>query len=127
VEKFLITIAFALACVVATQDAPIVWGGDHIEMEVTRTGARIEFDCARGTIDQALRPDAKGAFKVRGTFTPERSGPTRGEDAPSPKATYSGTIAGDAMTLRVVVEGGDPQGTSYELTRDRRGNVRKCR
>ena len=126
-ERFLITIVCALGCVVLTQDAPIVWGGDHIEMEVTRTGARIEFDCARGTIDEPLRPDAKGAFTVKGTFTPQQSGPTRGDDAPAPKAAYSGTIKENVMTLRIVVEGGDAQGTSYELTRDRRGNVRKCR
>jgi hypothetical protein len=123
----LITVLCTLAWVSSTQDAPIVWGGDHIEMEVSRTGARIEFDCAHGTIDEPLRADAKGAFKVKGTFTPERSGPTRDDNPPAPKATYSGTITDAAMTLRIVIEGGDAQGTSYELTRDRRGNVRKCR
>jgi hypothetical protein len=127
VEKILITILCALAWVSSTQDAPVVWGGDHIEMEVTRTGARLEFDCARGTIDEPLRPDPHGAFKLKGTFTAERGGPTRDDNAPPPKATYSGTIYGTAMSLTVVVEGGDARGTSYELIRDRRGDVRKCR
>jgi hypothetical protein len=127
VERFLITIVCALAWVAQTQEAPIVWGGDHIEMEVTRAGARLEFDCAHGTIDEPLRADPQGAFKLKGTFTPERGGPTRDDNAPAPKATYSGTINETAMSLKVVVEGGDAQGTSYELTRDRRGNVRKCR
>ena len=117
----------ALAGVGSTQEAPIVWGGDHIEMEVTRTGARIEFDCAHGTIDEPLRADAQGGFKVKGTFTPERSGPTRDDNPPAPKATYAGTIHGTVMSLSVVIEGGDARGLSYELTRDRRGNVRKCR
>ena len=121
VERILITILCALAGVGSTQDAPVVWGGDHIEMEVTRTGARLEFDCAHGTIDEPLRPDAKGAFKVNGTFTPERGGPTRDENPPAPRATYSGTINETAMSLEVVVEGGDAKGTSYELTRDHGG------
>ena len=122
-----ITILGALAWVGATQDAPVVWGGDHIEMEVTRSGARLEFDCAHGTIDEPLRPDPQGAFKLKGTFTPERGGPSRDENRPAPRATYSGTIYGTAMALKVVVEGGDAKGTIYELVRDQRGNVRKCR
>ena len=126
-EKILIAILCALAGVGSTQDAPVVWGGDHIEMEVTRKGARLEFDCARGTIDEPLRADSQGAFKLKGTFTPERGGPSRDENAPAPKATYSGTIYGTAMTLKVVIEGGDAKGTTYELARDQRGNVRKCR
>lgn len=126
-KKMWITVLCALACVGPTQDASVVWGGDHIEMEVTRTGARLEFDCAHGTIDEPLRPDPQGAFKVKGTFTAERGGPTRDENQPPPKATYSGTIYGTAMSLQVVVEGGDARGTIYELIRDQRGNVRKCR
>ena len=27
-----------------------VWGGEHIRMDVTDSGADIEFDCARGTV-----------------------------------------------------------------------------
>ena len=123
----MITILCALAWVSPTQDSPVVWGGDHIEMEVTRTGARLEFDCAHGTIDEPLRADAQGSFTLKGTFTAERGGPTRDDNPPAPKATYSGTIHGTAMSLQVVVEGGDARGTIYELVRDQRGNVRKCR
>jgi hypothetical protein len=127
VEKILITILCAVAWVGSTQEAPVVWGGDHIEMEVTKAGARVEFDCAHGTIDEPLRADAQGAFTLKGTLTPERGGPTRDGSPPAPKATYSGTIYGTAMTLKVTIEGGDAQGTTYELIREQRGNVRKCR
>jgi hypothetical protein len=124
-QKFFI--AFVFAWVVATQ-APTIWGGDHIEMQVADAGARLEFDCAHGTIDEPLRADAKGAFKLKGTFTPERSGPTPdGGAAPIAKAIYSGTIKDGTMTLRIVVDGQDPAGRTYELERDRSGNVRKCR
>ena len=60
------TLLCALAWVGPTQDAPVVWGGDHIEMEVTKTGARVEFDCAHGTIDAPLRVDSQGAFTLQG-------------------------------------------------------------
>jgi hypothetical protein len=120
-----VLIVFALAGLAAAQTT--VWGGDHIEMEVTGSGARIEFDCAHGTIDEAVRVDRQGTFQANGTFTPERSGPSRDGDASrSAKATYSGTIADDTMTLRIVVDGQD-RDTTYLLARDRAGNLRKCR
>jgi hypothetical protein len=115
-----------LAWVAVTQSASI-WGGDHIQIDVTRDGARIELDCAHGTMDQAPRADAKGAFKVKGTFVPERSGPTQDDKAPAPKAVYSGTIKDDTMTLRIVVDGHESDALTYELTRGQRGNIRKCR
>ena len=36
------------------------WGGEHIRMIVTKTGAKIEYDCALGTIDEALLLDKDG-------------------------------------------------------------------
>ena len=119
----------ALACLLAAVIAPqtVVWGGDHVELEVTESGARIEFDCAHGTIDEPVRVDTKGAFALKGTLTPER-GPSRDGDASrAPKVTYAGTIIDDTMTLRVVIAGEDQPGPAYQLGRGRRGNVRKCR
>ena len=105
-----------------------VWGGDHVEMEVTPTGAQLEFDCAHGTIDEPVRADTKGAFRAKGTFSPEHSGPSRDGDAARVfQATYAGKIQDDTMTLRIVVDGQDPQGTTYLLRRDRRANLMKCR
>ena len=121
-----ILIAFALAGAAAAQTT--VWGGDHVEMEVTGSGAQLEFDCAHGTIDEPLRVDSQGAFQAKGTFTPERSGPSRDGDASrTAKATYAGTIKDDTMTLRIVVDGQEGQGNTYRLARDSPGDVRKCR
>ena len=119
-----------LLLVLAGLDQPqqtFIWGGNHVELEMTARGATLEFDCARGALDSSLRPDDKGNFVVKGTFTPERSGPSRDDDPRPLNATYSGTIKGDAMTLTMVVDGQDPKGAIYELTRGRRGNIRKCR
>ena len=125
----MLTILIALALSLAGLNAPqtTVWGGDHVEMEVTARGAQLEFDCAHGTIDEPLRVDQKGVFQAKGTFTPERSGPSRDGDASrTAKATYTGTISGDTMTLRIVVDGQD-RDSAYLLARDRPGNVRRCR
>ena len=104
-----------------------IWGGEHVEMDVTDGGARLEFDCAHGTIDEPLRPNRTGVFQAKGTFTPERSGPSR-DGGPSPaKAVYSGTIKDATMTLRVILDGQSDDGNTYALVRDRPGNVRKCR
>lgn len=124
VQKFLI--ALALGWVTATQ--PTIWGGEHVEMEVAVDGARLDFDCAHGTIDEAVRADGKGSFKLKGTFTPERGGPIReGDGSRTVKATYTGTIKDEAMTLAVVLDGQEQPVNTYELFRDRPGRVRKCR
>jgi hypothetical protein len=124
-RTILVAAWLALAWIQAPETT--MWGGNHVEMQIGDSGARLEFDCAHGTMDEPLRVDARGAFTAMGTFVPERSGPSRDDPPRPPKATYSGTITGDAMVLRVVVDGQDPAGTTYQLIRGRHGNVRKCR
>ncbi len=106
---------------------PVIWGGEHVRMEITKSGATLDFDCAHGTVTQALPPSGK--FSLKGTFTPERGGPTRDDAPPTVNATYSGAIAGDSMTLRIVLANSDKDQAplEYRLTKGNRGNVRKCR
>ena len=105
----------------------VTWGGDHIEMQTTASGARVEFDCAHGTIDERLAPDSQGTFTLKGTFTPETHGPVR-DDGPGPaKATYSGRITRDSMTLHVVIAGDEGPARDFTLTRNRSGRLNKCR
>ncbi len=121
-------IASLLAAAAALVAQGTVWGGAHLEMQVTERGATIEFDCARGTIDGAVAPDSNGHFSLAGTFTPEHAGPTREDDSPTRAATYDGTIKEDAMVLRVTLAGPNaPAPASYDLVRGRAGTVRKCR
>jgi hypothetical protein len=123
-----IVIASMLALAAAGPQSSIVWGGDHIEMQVGDKRASVEFDCARGTIDGPLAPDSNGHFDVAGTFTPERSGPIREDTSQTRAAKYAGTIKNDAMTLRVTIAGPDaPPAMTFELVRGQAGNVRKCR
>lgn len=103
----------------------ILWGGDHVQMEVTREGASLEFDCATGTIGEPV-PQRDGTFSLKGTFAPERSGPS-GDSTPAIEATYSGVIKNDTLTLRIVLAGKDRREMEYVLLRGREGNLRKCR
>src|SRR3954469_23646810 len=52
-----------------------VWGGEHISLTVGSKDAKLEYDCAHGTIDQPLKFDNHGRFNVSGTHTWESGGP----------------------------------------------------
>jgi len=77
-----------------------IWGGPHIIMEVTATGASITYDCAVGVIDQKISLDSTGHFDVRGTHTKQHAGPTRSDETPDRHpARYTGQVEGTNMTL----------------------------
>jgi hypothetical protein len=83
------------------------WGGRHVGLTVTEAGGTLDYDCAAGTIDQPLVPARNGHFVARGTHTPDWGGPARsGETLPAYAASYSGSIVGDRMVLRVKVATG---------------------
>lgn len=111
----------------ARTSAPIVWGGDHVEMRTTPSGSTLDFDCAHGRIDGPLRVAKDGTFAGDGTYGAEHGGPARRDEPADQKARYSGKITRDLMTLRVVIEGQDSKGLEFQLVRNQPGNVRKCR
>jgi hypothetical protein len=77
------------------------WGGQHVALEVTASGATIQFDCAHGQITVALSLDADARFETPGTFTSE-GGPAReGGAEDSRPAVYTGRLQGDELTLSV--------------------------
>jgi hypothetical protein len=96
-------------------------------MEVTESGARIEYDCARGTISEPLLLDAQGRFDVKGRHFREHGGPVReGEESNGQPVRYTGQVTGDTMTLAVTPEGSDTAITSHTLARGKTGRLRKC-
>jgi hypothetical protein len=103
------------------------WGGTGIGMEVTRTGARIEYDCAHGTIGEPLLLDAEGRFDLKGLHFPEHGGPVReGEEPGGQPVRYTGRVTGDTMTLTVRPEGSDREADSYKLVLGKTGRIHKC-
>lgn len=105
-----------------------VWGGDHIRMEVSDSGADIEFDCARGMISQRLEVDDKGHFKVQGIYvaqTPAPAAADGGFSAPGVKATYVGMLSGSGLRLEIYIEGQDTPRT-FDLVEGDQGHLAKC-
>ena len=100
------------------------WGGPGIDMMVEGGLANVQFDCASGTIDANLA--AAGPFSATGTYRPGQGGPVRvGQIFVSKRATYSGTVTGDQMTLAMRVEDGTGLGP-FTLTRGAPGQLNRC-
>ena len=101
-----LVVAFAASCSPTAPDRVTAgtWGGDHIRLDVTATGATTEYDCAHGTIDAALVLDRDGRFSVMGTHTIEHGGPVRiDEPANRHPARYDGQLTGDVLQLTVTM------------------------
>jgi hypothetical protein len=112
----------------STAVAPGLWGGEHIRLDVVKTGAKIEFDCAFGTIDEPLRAGDDGSFEARGTYVFESGGATRKGD-PRPRgrpAVYRGRIDGDEMRLTVTLSDSGHEIGTFTLHLGRAPHLDKC-
>lgn len=105
-----------------------VWGGEHINAQVTETGVEIEFDCAHGSIPTQVVLDAQGRFNMRGKFTAERGGPIRRDETGNDRAVqYAGTVKGKEMTLTISDSNTKEVIDSFTLRHGSEGRIRKCR
>lgn len=105
-----------------------LWGGEHIQMQVTENGAEIEYDCAHGTISEPIEVDSAGRFDVKGSFLRERPGPVRKDDVRDGRpARYTGTINGKTMTLTVTLTDKEQSMGTYTLAEGDAGRIWKCR
>ena len=102
------------------------WGGPHAGLLFEGGIGSAEYDCASGTIDDAIVPGADGSFTATGTHRVGQSGPVRaGQIFISRPATYSGTVAADQMTLSVRLEDGTSLGP-FRLTRGAQPQLTRC-
>ncbi len=86
----------------ANRVAAGIWGGEHVSLEVTEGGARVEYDCAHGTIDRPLMLDRRGRFDATGTHVEERGGPVReGARQNAYAVRFTGQVSGKRMKLTV--------------------------
>ena len=104
------------------------WGGTGIAVEVTASGARIELDCAHGTIDSPLTLDDEGAFDLPGTFVRERPGPVRmdQDDEKGLAVRYAGRLDGDTLELRIVRPDAPRPPKPLSARKDQVPRLRKC-
>ncbi|MFD0738824.1 hypothetical protein ACFQZQ_05975 [Lysobacter koreensis] len=101
------------------------WGGAHVDLQLSQSGGRIEYDCAEGTLDAAVVPAADGSFRVPGRHVHGHGGPARiGERLPSRPALYEGRVDGDRMQLRIRVDA-DTLGP-YSVQRGAAAQLFKC-
>ena len=101
-------------------------GGQHIGLEATAEGARIEYDCAHGTIQGPIVPGRDGRFEATGTHAAEHGGPVReGETEEGRPARYRGELKGDTLTLTVTLDSGEEAGT-FTLRRGAAPRLMKC-
>jgi hypothetical protein len=105
---------------------PGVWGGPHVNLEVSDGAATFDFDCAHGKISQAIPLDPDGNFDVPGEYITEGPGPVReGANAQSP-VHYSGTVSEDTMTLAIRRDQSNEELARFTLIRGKQGKIVKC-
>ena len=106
---------------------PGLWGGAHVRMVVGTEDARLEYDCASGTIDRPIVLDATGRFSATGSHSSERGGPRREGQAAVARARYVGRIRGNTMTLTVTLEDPKQRIGVFTLARNDDTLLTKCR
>ena len=102
------------------------WGGQSISMDVSDSGAAIEWDCAHGRITEKIAPDGEGKFEAKGVFAPERGGPQRIEENNDKPAVYRGSIKDQTMTLTVELTKNKESVGTFTLTQGKQTRLRKC-
>jgi hypothetical protein len=119
----------AAGCLEANPPALVTgdWGGEHLGLIATTSGAELEYDCATGRIAGAIRPDAAGRFSVSGQHFPGHGGPIRvDEEQVKRPARYDGVVRGNTMTLTVTLTDHREVLGSFTLVYGRSPFVFKC-
>lgn len=103
------------------------WGGEHIGMVVSDTGATIEYDCATGRIVGSLRVSDNGSFSWSGMHYPGHGGPIRIDEPPNEhQAIYTGTATTNRLVLTVSLPDTSQPPATFVLTRGGSARVFKC-
>ena len=102
------------------------WGGPHIGISFEGALGSIEYDCASGTIDSIILPARDGRFTAKGQHRHGQGGPVRvGQIFRTQRATYSGEVRKDVMTLKVSLEDGTALGP-FTLTQNAPAQLTRC-
>lgn len=126
-KKYAFVLLFCFIGCDATITVPIgEWGGEHISLVVIGKGGIVEYDCAEGTIDEKIVPDAKGNFSVKGTHTPSYGVIKEGQVLITYPARFEGNTDGRNMTFTVTrTDIGQAIGT-FSLSLGTQGRLFKC-
>jgi hypothetical protein len=104
-----------------------VWGGQHVRADVNEAGAVLEFDCARGSIAQAIVLDGSGKFDLPGKFAAEHAGPIRRDEENNDRGVrYSGSVKDQEMTLTITDTKTKEVIGTFTLKHGSEGRLMKC-
>lgn len=102
------------------------WGGQHVRLEVSASGAEFEFDCAHGRMTGPLTLQ-NGRFATTGTFVRER-GPVRLDDPDEGQRVYfKGEVQGSRMTLIFSLTEDFSEAETFTLTHGAEARLFKCK
>lgn len=103
------------------------WGGEHISLKITDSGASIELDCAGVVVESPLKPDQNGSFKATGIYAQESGGPVRQNDANlSFRVKIIGQIRGKKITLTIKRQSTGKSLGTFKLIQGKEPFVVKC-
>ena len=103
------------------------WGGEHIGLIATDSGATIEYDCGAGIITGPLTLDASGNFDWRGVHYPGHGGPVRADQPPDAHpARYTGHATSNQMTIALTILDMAVPEQTFTLQRDAEARVFRC-
>lgn len=130
-----IVLVLGAACGSASPAEPVarslpvgVWGTARAVLTVEADAARLELDCAHGTLDGPIALDDMGRFDQAGLYVVERPGPiVVGQPPDSHPARFAGTLRGTSLTLTVAPTDGSTGPGTFQLTRGDAGQLVKCR
>lgn len=122
-----VAMAMLAGCAAMPQKDPFLfglWGGPHVQLLFEGGIATTAFDCAGGTIDVPVA--GEGPFSAAGSYRAGQPGPVRvGQVFTSQRATYSGSVTKDEMTLTVILEDQTVLGP-FTLTKGSPGQLTRC-
>jgi hypothetical protein len=103
------------------------WGGVHVVLVASESGAAVQFDCAHGAIPGRLALGPDGRFDLAGDLVAEHGGPIRkGEIEERRPVRYTGRVEGKTMTLTVELP--DPPSLGpFTLELGNPGRIVRCR
>ncbi|HET9985335.1 MAG TPA: hypothetical protein VFQ38_17170 [Longimicrobiales bacterium] len=106
--------------------APGVWGADGANLTVASDHALLELSCAQGTITGPLVVGEAGAVQADGTFGRVGGAPPPDGIFPSYAARYTGRLAGDALTLSILVPATAQELGPFVLRKGQHGRIIYC-
>ena len=102
------------------------WGGQHVRLNVSESGAEFEFDCAHGRIVGPLNLQ-NGRFAATGTFVRE-TGPVRlNDDERGQRVYFKGEVEGSRMTLIFSLAEDFSEAETFTLTHGVEAKLFKCK